>query len=61
MSKLPEIFVAPRKGVLVRKPNGVLLKKEGETVPENSFWLRRLRGKDVVKATPKKIKKGKAK
>lgn len=63
--KLPEILVKPaRKGLVVRKPNCAQLAAEGETVPENSYWLRRIRGGDVVKITPPKKsapKKGKAK
>lgn len=60
------IFVKPKNGILIKRPdNGRFLKPEGETVPKNSFWRRRLNDGDVletrasepVKAAPKHAQK----
>jgi hypothetical protein len=47
------MFVQPGKSasgtpLIVRAPNRRLLRVAGEEVPENSFWMRRLRDGDVV-------------
>lgn len=36
----------------VRKPSGGYLADEGEFVPDESFWRRRMADGDVVEATP---------
>ena len=41
--------VKPAEGRMVRDPRSMaLLPEEGRDVPRNSFWLRRVRDKDVV-------------
>lgn len=38
-----------KEGLVLRKPpGGIPLKAEGENVPNNSFWRRRLKDGDVV-------------
>jgi hypothetical protein len=48
------MFVKPsRKGLIVRFPgNGKPLNEDGEHVPSNTYWARRLRDRDVVEAKP---------
>ncbi len=42
------IFVKPKKGVLIRRPDtGKILSEAGEYVPRNLFWMRRLADKDI--------------
>ena len=49
-----EMFVKPAPGLLVRHPNTKKLDPDGETVPRNAYWNRRLKDGDVVKAKPLK-------
>lgn len=47
------MFVKPAPGIRVRDPLSRLhLPEEGKEVPEDSFWTRRLRSGDVVRADP---------
>jgi len=49
------IFVKPKAGRLVRDPrSGLPLPAEGREAPQNSFWIRRLEGGDVVPGSRKK-------
>ncbi len=44
-----KIKIKPNNGLIVRDPlTGKPLVAEGEEKPRNSYWLRRLRDKDVV-------------
>lgn len=38
---MPQVIATPINGARVRKPDGKILKAEGETVERDSFWLRR--------------------
>ncbi|TPG62555.1 DUF2635 domain-containing protein [Ewingella americana] len=52
------MFVKPTTGRTVRDPvKGTLLPEEGAEVPESTFWNRRLRDGDVVKAKPASTEK----
>ena len=42
----------PSQPMLVRRPDRVPLRAEGEEVEETNFWHRRLRDGDVVPAEP---------
>lgn len=44
------IFIRPAPGLLVLGPDGQRLPEEGATVPDDSFWRRRLAKGDVVAA-----------
>ena len=61
--KSNKLHIKPaRPGLIVRDP--VTLKPlppHGATVPRESYWLRRLRDKDVVETTEQEIRAGKAK
>jgi hypothetical protein len=47
------MFVKPADGLKVRdEASGQHLPAEGKEVPETTYWLRRLRSGDVVKAEP---------
>jgi hypothetical protein len=47
------MFVKPAEGLKVRDDaSGQHLPAEGKEVPETTYWLRRLRSGDVVKAEP---------
>ena len=46
-----DIFVKPKSGLTVRKPDGSKLAADGETVTRSSFWVRRLQDGDVVEVT----------
>lgn len=47
------MFVKPNNGLSVRDPvKGSPLPEGGAEVPDNTFWQRRLRDGDVVKAEP---------
>ncbi len=47
------MFVRPRPGLKVRDPYlKDLLPEEGREVPEDPYWHRRLRDKDVELVTP---------
>ena len=51
------IFVTASPGLVVIKPDTQKpLASEGETVPYNSFWIRRLQEGDVVQSKPLKAK-----
>ncbi|QJT15263.1 DUF2635 domain-containing protein [Aeromonas sp. 2692-1] len=58
-----ELYLKPKEGLIIRKPDGSKLAAEGERVPRTSFWLKRLADGDVVnmkpaaKATNKKAEK----
>jgi len=45
---MPQVFATPINGARVRKPDGQILKAEGETVERDSFWLRRAADGDVA-------------
>jgi len=42
----------PARPLIVRGPNGRLLRPAGEAVPDTTFWYRRLCDGDVVPADP---------
>jgi len=44
---MPQVIATPINDARVRKPDGQILKAEGETVERDSFWLRRERDGDV--------------
>jgi hypothetical protein len=44
---MPQVKATPINGARVRKPNGEILKAEGEVVERESFWLRRANDGDV--------------
>lgn len=47
------MYVKPAPGRLVRDPTTKIpIPANGKEVPENSFWVRRLRDGDVEKAEP---------
>lgn len=47
-------FIKPQKGLTVRDPETrEPLKADGEEKPRNTYWLRRLRDKDVAKMKTK--------
>lgn len=47
------MFVKPAEGLQVRDPvTRRLLPVEGKEVPENVYWMRRLRSKDIVLTSP---------
>lgn len=47
------MFVKPAEGLQVRDPvTRRLLPAEGKEVPENVYWIRRLRSKDIVLTSP---------
>lgn len=47
------MFVKPGEGLTVREPVSLrILPAEGQEVPENGFWMRRLRDGDVVETKP---------
>ncbi len=58
-----ELYLKPKEGLSIRKPDGSKLAAEGERVPRTSFWLKRLADGDVIilkpaaKATNKKAEK----
>lgn len=54
-----ELYLKPKEGLTLRKPDGSKLAAEGERVPRTSFWLKRLADGDVehVKQAAKAIKK----
>ncbi len=45
---MPQVFATPINGARVRKPDGHLLKAEGEVVEREAFWLRRQADGDVA-------------
>ena len=44
---MPQVIATPINGARVRKPDGQILKAEGEVVERESFWLRRVADGDV--------------
>ncbi len=47
------MYVKPAPGLKVRdEASGQHLPEEGKEVPETTYWLRRLRSKDVVQCEP---------
>lgn len=51
--KLPEKFLKPAPGCLVRDVlTRIPLKEEGEWKPTTTYWLRRIRMGDVVECKP---------
>ena len=58
-----KLYLKPKEGLTIRKPDGGKLAAEGEQVSRTSFWLKRLADGDVVnvkpaaKATNKKAEK----
>ena len=57
MSKETRPYLIPKESLMVRKPNGELLKAEGEYVTPETYWNRRLNDGDVTKGTPAKSPK----
>jgi hypothetical protein len=52
------LFVKPQPGMIVRDPRTKLpLPESGKEVPSNSYWIRRLKGGDVVLGNKKKAQK----
>lgn len=60
--------IRPQKGLTLRDPEtNQVLPEQGQVMPRNGFWLRRLKdgdvvectAKEVVKADPKEKEKGK--
>ena len=47
-----ELTLKPKPGLTVRKPDGNKLAADGEVVPRNSFWLKRLADGDVMSVNP---------
>lgn len=43
-----ELYLKPKEGLTLRKPDGSKLAAEGERVPRTSFWLKRLADGDVL-------------
>lgn len=43
-----ELYLKPKEGLTLRKPDGSKLAAEGERVPRTSFWLKRLSDGDVL-------------
>lgn len=43
-----ELYLKPKEGLTIRKPDGSKLAAEGERVPRTSFWLKRLADGDVL-------------
>jgi hypothetical protein len=47
-----DLFVTPAPGLKVRDPkSGLHLSADGQRVPRDSYWLRRLADGDVIEAT----------
>lgn len=46
------MFVKPKEGKQIRKPDLTILAEKGENVPETPYWFRRLARQDVVPAIP---------
>lgn len=47
------MYIIPKEGFTIRDPRTKrILPSEGKEVPEDFFWVRRLRDGDVVRATP---------
>lgn len=44
---MPQVIATPLNGARVRKPDGQILKTDGEPVERSSFWLRRVVDGDV--------------
>jgi hypothetical protein len=59
------MFIKPKDGLKIRRPdNKKFLAIEGEEVPKNSFWLRRILDGDVYepqKVSEKKVEVSKEK
>lgn len=51
---MSKVYLKPRKGLRVRRPDGRLLPEAGGHVQMSSYWRRRLRDGDVEKAAPPK-------
>ncbi|MBP8219728.1 MAG: DUF2635 domain-containing protein [Aeromonas sp.] len=47
-----ELYLKPKEGLTIRKPDGSKLATEGERVPRTSFWLKRLADGDVAEVKP---------
>lgn len=43
-----ELYLKPKEGLTLRKPDGSKLAAEGERVPRTSFWLKRFADGDVL-------------
>lgn len=54
------MYVKPAPGLKIRKPANreQVLADQGEDVPCSSYWMRRLKEGDVVKAKPARAKEG---
>lgn len=54
--------IKPKEGLKIKRPdNGRYLNPEGEDVPKNTFWARRLADGDVVEVGAKAPAKSEAK
>lgn len=51
---MADIFLKPgQPGLIVRDPvTGTPLKADGEYKPRDTYWIRRIKDKDVIEATP---------
>lgn len=47
-----QVIATPINGARVRKPDGQILKADGEAVERDSFWLRRQADGDVSLTAP---------
>lgn len=46
-----KMFVKPKEGIKIRRPDtGVHLDADGEFVPKNTFWARRVLDGDVIES-----------
>lgn len=43
-----QIRIKPAAGLTIKKPDGSKLAADGEVVPRNSFWIKRLADGDVT-------------
>jgi Protein of unknown function (DUF2635) len=46
------LYLKPKPGAIVRRPDGKLLPERGAHVPNNTFWRRRLKAGDCVECKP---------
>lgn len=55
---MESFFIKPKEGLLIRRPdNKKFLNPEGESVPKNMFWLRRIADGDVIEINLAKTEK----
>lgn len=58
---MQELYLKPRDGLQVRKPDGRVLAAAGERVALTTYWRRRLRDGDVLEARPARKPKAESK